>query len=531
MARYSRLAVRRITMACLLTGSALAFSEPAAAGWQQPQPGATEPQEIIITARRREEALARAAAPVSAISGNILVERGARLAQDLNAIFPALTVQPTAAGNLIFIRGVGNFTLAANSDPAVGFVSDGVFISRPAGTLAQLFDIDRIELLKGPQGVLYGRNASAGSINVEPRQPVIGAVSARANASIATFERNAEAAVNLPLNDVAAFRLAAAIGNDRPYLAGLGTNNRQYSARAQVKTLLGDRVTVRFSSDFSHAGGASVGSRYTGKYSYDPVAGNYLFADSLLPLSDGLYTAGSQAFRETIFLASAGRNLDSIRSRPWQDSDHYGAHARIDANLGFADLAVIPAWRQARWDVLASSAPFGNRFKATAEQLSLEARLSGRNGAVDWLAGIFLFDDSNDNWSIANLSSILAQLDESYQTASAALFANATVHLSSAFRASGGLRRTRDDKRFSNPRHQSGNHLHSAGRQSQQLPRRSAVPAGRGFQRTSLRDPGRAGNSRPVAGRRRAHRGGGCAQRIHRRRRANRPRRDLAART
>lgn len=440
---------RCLGCAGLLAGAPLCAAVPAPALAQTSGPSARLPRDIVITARRRGEALEKSGAAISALSGEDLTESGVNDTQGLADRFPALTVQPTASGNLVFIRGVGNFTLLPNSDPAVAFAYDGVFVSRPTGTMSQFFDLDRVELLKGPQGVLYGRNASAGSINVEPRQPVIGETSATAHLTAATYsEERAEAAVNLALGKNSALRLSGAMNARNPWLAGYRDGSEQHSERAQIKTRIGERATVRLSADYNRLGGSGVGSTYAGNYVFVPAEDRYRFIESGLSSSQGLYAPDSQAFRQTIFLAGAGRNLDAIASRPAQDHRFYGAHARVDAGLGFGDLVVIPAWRRGDFDGIMASAPFGFHQREKDLQTSVETRLSGRVGPAEWLAGAFLFDERIESDTATNLSSALAFAQQTYELWSRALFGNLTAHFSPRLRLSGGLRWTRDRKAY-----------------------------------------------------------------------------------
>ena len=140
--------------------------------------------------------------------------------------------------------------------------------------------------------------------------------------------------------------------------------------------------------------------------------------------------------------------MDALVSHPRQGHVLYGAHAHIEADLGFGELTVIPAWRRASIDAIVSGSPFGFQQRERDEQASVEARLAGRNGPLDWLAGTFLFDESIKNDTLVNLSSILAQSKQRYDTFSRALFGTVSVDLSDGLRFGGGLRWTIDRKRY-----------------------------------------------------------------------------------
>jgi iron complex outermembrane recepter protein len=435
-------------LACL-SATAMAAAGGTASPVAAQTSASAAPRDIIVTARRRDEPLGRAGLPLSVLDGETLLEQGTSGTDRLNERFPALTVQPTATGNLLFIRGVGNFTLLPNSDPAVGFAYDGVFIARPMGTMTQFFDLDRVELLKGPQGVLYGRNASAGSINLEPRRPVPGERSARAHLGVGSYSQvQAESAINLPIRADTALRLSGAVSTQDHYLTGYSDGPNQQSVRLQLQTQPNARATVRLAADYGHLGGLGIGTSYIGNYVFSVPDGRYRFTPAPIPRSQGLYSDSSQTYRQTIFLPAVGRNLDAIGSRPRQNDDFYGVHARVDADLDVALLTVIPAWRRTEIDAIVSGSPFGYRQRDTYDQASLEARLGGRQGAVEWLAGAFLFREEIEASTATNLSASLILSDQRFHTRSVALFGNATLHATARLRLTGGLRWTGDRKSF-----------------------------------------------------------------------------------
>ncbi|MFN3462644.1 MAG: TonB-dependent receptor [Terricaulis sp.] len=152
-----------------VAASPFALASPAFA-----QDGVTEDEEIVVTARRTEESLQEVPASVSAFSEAQLARIGATDATGLQGAVPNLNiVQGRGSSNAtnIYIRGVGQPDALQTFDPAVGFYVDGVYYSRIRGTQMDLFDIERVEVLRGPQGTLYGKNTIGGAYSVVTRRP------------------------------------------------------------------------------------------------------------------------------------------------------------------------------------------------------------------------------------------------------------------------------------------------------------------------------------------------------------------------
>jgi iron complex outermembrane receptor protein len=130
-------------------------------------------EEIVVTAERRESTVQESALSITAFSGETLQTRGIEDTEGLHFQVPNLYYsEPGQAGIAqIAIRGIGNENVTAGGDPGVAYHFDGVYLSRPGSALADLWDVERVEVLRGPQGTLYGRNATGGSINVVTRKP------------------------------------------------------------------------------------------------------------------------------------------------------------------------------------------------------------------------------------------------------------------------------------------------------------------------------------------------------------------------
>lgn len=410
---------------------------------------AGQDSEIIVTALKQRQPLARTAAPVSVIDGESVRIEQITSADRLAEFATSLTVLPNVTGNLLFIRGVGNFTLTANSEPAVGWNYDGVFVAKPIATAGQFFDLARIELLKGPQGVLYGRNASAGTVTLIPARPDPKETSAFASVSYGSYDAlNAEAFANLPIGRDGAIRVSGQALDQQNFQRGYDSGLRQFSGRVQLLAHPIEALTIRVSGDVSGQNGIGLGTTYLGYYLFDPAAARYRFTASGLDPAAGIYSLEAQAFRRTVPLVPLGRTIDALQSRPRQNNEFYGAHAEVTADIGGTTLTILPAWRFNDIDQIAPGAPFGYRQLETQDQRSLEVRLAGRAGKVEWLGGMFLFDENVALRYALNFSLQLAVQDQRYTTKSRALFANVKVELAPGFRIGGGIRQTWDRKRF-----------------------------------------------------------------------------------
>ena len=410
-----------------------------------------ELETIVVTAQRRVETAQRAAVPIDVVSATALVDAGVTQVGRLNDLVPALTVQPTSTGNLIFIRGVGNFTVTPNADPASAFNYDGVYVGRTSGTSGAFFDLERVEVLKGPQGTLYGRNATGGAINVLPVQPKMGEFSSYVRGGFGNYQAlNLEGAVNVPIGEQAAARLSVSRVKHDGYLRDGTSDQDDLSVRAQIKANPTSDLTVRLAGDYSHLAGVGTSVSYLGNYRFNPQQGNYLFVPAPTEIREGIFTPAAEAYRRTIGAGPAGRLLTSLAISPFQDNDVSGLNAEIDWDLGFGVLTVIPAWRQVKENYLSSAGAFAYRQRQNSEQYSLEARLNGnRLGIFDYVAGAYLYNEQIDVLTSLSLAAAANFLDNKYNTNSLAPFGRLTANVTDQLRLVGGVRYTQDKKDFS----------------------------------------------------------------------------------
>ncbi len=148
-------------------------------------------EEIIVTAQRREQSLQDVPIAVTALSRETLLANRVTTVNDLSGLAPGVTVRPAAGGSQIpsfSLRGVVSYGVVPGSDKQVSVYLDGVYISSPRGSIFDLPDVERIEMLRGPQGTLFGRNATAGAVSVSTRDPS-GEMKIRARATVGNYDQ------------------------------------------------------------------------------------------------------------------------------------------------------------------------------------------------------------------------------------------------------------------------------------------------------------------------------------------------------
>ncbi len=222
--RCSRSENRRVLLAgaAVFAGAiSVMVGSPAAAQDTPPADTRAQPSEadqgnaILVTARRREESLQETPVAISVFSAETLAERQIQQTQDLERITPSLQFKPAgqlsgnSSASVAFIRGVGQLDPTAAVDPGVGVYVDEVYVGRAVGSTIEFGDIGSVEVLRGPQGTLFGRNTIGGAILVRTRNPEFGEFSGRARVRAGSDDLiEGFAALNLPLGDNAAARVS-----------------------------------------------------------------------------------------------------------------------------------------------------------------------------------------------------------------------------------------------------------------------------------------------------------------------------------
>jgi iron complex outermembrane recepter protein len=433
---------------CYVIGTARADDAPAAVGLD----------EIVVTAQRREETLQHAAIAVDVISSQALTESGVDSSARLNQLVPSLTIQQSGGPNTdYFVRGVGNFTNNGFSDPALAFNLDGVYLGRATSSTGTFYDLERIELLKGPQGTLYGRNATAGAINVIPNKPKLGATTADVSVTYGNYNTvNFAGDVNLPVGSMAAFRVATNYVKHEGYNED-GTDDEDSKAvRAQFLIEPSEVISIRVAADFSNQGGRGPGASFDGHFAttYGPPTGGIAaptvintFVPSGLSPGSGLLSPAGRALFSTFYIAGAS-NFPAPLTEPSQANNYYGVNTEIKYTSPFGELTVIPAYRKGNIDSNFNGPAFQSGLvEETNKQTSVEARFQGKRIAMfDWLVGVYHFDENVAGLNSYNQYALDALLNYDSKTVSTAEFGRLIANVTDTFRVVGGVRHTTDDK-------------------------------------------------------------------------------------
>lgn len=200
---------------CALGGSAALAQASGNAALAQAEPAPTpagdaagnEPQTVTVTANRREQAAQKVSGVVQSLDGDQLRKDGITELRQVQAAVPGLSIANQEGNVEIYIRGVGSANNTELGDPGAAPHLNGIYIPRPRGLGLMFFDIERVEVNKGPQGTLYGRNAMGGTLNIITAKPKLGRFGGYAQAEVTNRDGyGTEAALNLPLTDTMAVR-------------------------------------------------------------------------------------------------------------------------------------------------------------------------------------------------------------------------------------------------------------------------------------------------------------------------------------
>ena len=405
--------------------------------------------DIVVTAQRREESSQKAAVAIAIVDSAALTQAQVSSPAQLTNLVPALQVSRGGGGTnvSIFLRGVGTLTANSYTDSAVAFNYDGVYVGRPNATTGYFYDVARLEVLKGPQGTLYGRNATGGAINVIPVVPRLGENEGFVTASLGNYDAvNLQAAVNIATSQNSALRIAGTYVDRDGYQSDGTTDETSRGIRGQFLIEPSEALSIRVSGDYFQRGGLGASSTLIAQVPINPFTNEFSIIPTGLPVNSGANSPGAAAVLASTFNGISGRTLLPLTQQSSLDGEFWGVGAEIGLKTGIGTFTMVAAHRAHETDDVNNGAGFLVVDKQNFRQDSLELRLNGSVGPIDYILGGFYYDDKMDaeyapiNQAINNYQSFVQT------TKSLAGFGRLTYNVTNQLRLVGGLRYTRDRK-------------------------------------------------------------------------------------
>lgn len=422
----------------------LAITGASAAGAQEAGPAPADEttsspiavQEIIVTATKRSESLMSVPVAVSAFTPETLNNIGVTGVQALQVATPAVTFPNTGAFAQPYIRGVGSRLLQNGFDPSVATYIDGRYISRQSAIVTDFMDVARVEVLKGPQGVLFGRNSSAGAIRIitaDPTDEFEGYV----KAGYGNYNAwNVGAVVNVPIAPTLALRVSGDIAQRDGYATNIISAGRKEWDDKNFKAI---RAKLRFEpTDWFEA-------KLTGSYwRQKDNGGNDVVSVGRLDLTTGLRNGG---------VTGMGRKQVATELDGLNDKEEAAFELELHFDLGFADLTTTTTYahlnNELTFDADGTSASVVDAIVfEKSKTFSQEIQLASPQGQpLEWLVGAYFYRDNARYEATFNQGfRVASNGDQGVITKSIAGFAQLKWNVSDNFSLTAGGRYTKDTK-------------------------------------------------------------------------------------
>jgi iron complex outermembrane receptor protein len=419
-------------------------------------------EEVIVTAEHREVSLLSTPISITAISGDQLRESGVTTTAQLADSIPNVTIH-TTGDFFITIRGVTSNDATEKGDPSAAFMMDGVYIARPQAQDVSFFDIARVEVLRGPQGTLWGRNTTAGLVHVISNKPEH-KFAAALNATVGGFSSTqADGMLNLPVGDKVALRGAFAYDKRDSYIIQkdpTGFVSRFSDSPAR------DNLALRLQAAFDVSDNFDAVVRTD----YSTMKGSQGVANTLAALTAFSVPAASVAgtparSTQTTPIQAVYKypRADVLRTRdyalfqnPKVDNKTWGVGTELNWKLGGAALTYIGSYRRMDRDEgfpIAVGAPFSLNgfFVGNYWQNSQELRIATANaGAFEGQAGIYYFKERSGIalWLPGLIPGVpfFGFPQDPTISESKAVFGQGSYKFSPSLKLTAGVRYSKDDK-------------------------------------------------------------------------------------
>ena len=452
-------------------------------------------EEVVVTARKREESIQDTPIAVSAFSGAGLEARGITKIDGIAAITPNMSfdnINTNGGGGSnasVYIRGVGQTDFIPSADPGVGIYVDGVYLARSIGSVLDVIDIERIEVLRGPQGTLFGRNTIGGAVSIHTVKPH-DEFSAKVRVKVGTDNRQDIAGqVNFPITDNLFANASIASMQQDGFVKNRNTGDDSgdddtIAFRGALRWEASDNLTIDISADYSEDD--EVGQAQVTHSDADKailfLPGNSPFTHNFTFGSDGDNAAGyppggpagiAYGFREynscdatleniggtnasCANASTIGLGKDTGTDPNYYEAEIWGVSANIEWQLSDTlTLRSITAYRDLDSEFArdGDSSPFllgVNTDFFEQSQFSQEFQLLGTafDDGLDWILGAYYFEEDGTNFNPVDFHMVDIESGGDFDHESIAAFAQGTYHITEALHLTAGIRYTEDTKDF-----------------------------------------------------------------------------------
>jgi iron complex outermembrane receptor protein len=361
--------------------------------------------EVVVTARKRAEYSQSVPIPISALNEEQLEIRNIVELTDIEKLAPNLSIQASSVNSgvlEVYMRGIGQANWAIPHDPKIGLYTDGVYAARPQGGLVDLYDLQRVEVLRGPQGTLFGKNTTAGLINIitnQPTQETEGKIRLGAGSD---SHQLIEGMFNTPLSDSLAFRFSfltketdgfiinSITGNDRG-------NEDTTSFRAQLKYDTDAYSANLAFSRFDQDERAALGScRFTGPEN-GALSGGLGAVANIFGIYDALKENCRSTTKDVSLDTSPNENNTAEKDSITLTQIFETEVGTIESISNYSELDAF----NGTWGWVMGNGPGVNFLEIhddtmTHEQWSQELRLSGSTENMDWVVGLYAFEEDGE---------------------------------------------------------------------------------------------------------------------------------------
>jgi iron complex outermembrane receptor protein len=387
-------------------------------------------QEIIVTAEKRAENLQSTPLAVTAITGEDLQRAGITDARGLTDVVPGLEVGDFGSTTTFSIRGVTTNTDPNLGDSPTAFHIDGVYQGRPAAASGLFYDVSRVEVLSGPQGTLYGKDSTGGTINVVTNKPSFAGVNAQVQQEFGTYGLyRTSGMVNVPTSDEFAFRIAFQTERHKGYLATGYDDADDMAGRVHFLWRPSDDFSALLTQDYFHQGGVGNGQVPIPEFPRDNWRKDPW--SLVLPL-------GQQGLVEYGFTPRSN-NVSAQTS------------LQLDWNLSGAKLTSVSAYHHLHLDSTAYLNGTPSRQEETDSEISQEIRLASPDSSTTkWVVGAYYHREHQSNdlffYDQAGPGTDSDQIFPKIDTPSYALFGQVTYPILPTWRVTVGVRGNSDQK-------------------------------------------------------------------------------------